>query len=191
MIDLDHCIGAHGQVQSEVSKILLYFQSYTEVSPSGTGFHIWVRGRIPCAIKRKEFEIYSTLRYMTVTENPTFNCPLANCQLHLNKIYDKYGKPSLTTKEEFAEPIECKDDLRNLYKVSQQFKKIWHLQCGFDKADGTPDYSSYDMALAGLLQSWSTGRIVWAIQFFRNQWGAKPKHGGGILSTISRAKNNS
>jgi primase-polymerase (primpol)-like protein len=81
--------------KSETTRVLMYFQSYTEISPSGTGFHIWIRGHIPVAIKRETFEIYSTLRYMTITENPTFNCPLANCQLQLNRIYEKYGMKNM------------------------------------------------------------------------------------------------
>lgn len=189
VIDLDHCIGSHGRVQPQINKILLYFQSYTEISPSGTGFHVWIRGKIPSAIKRTEFEIYSTLRYVTVTENVTFNCPLANCQLHLDRIYEKYGTPNLARgKEICGEVVECKEDLRDLYRVSEQFRKIWNLECGFRKSDGSPDWSSYDMALTGLIREWSNEKIIWAVQYFRKQHNAKPKHVGGILSTIEKAR---
>jgi primase-polymerase (primpol)-like protein len=187
VIDLDHCIGAHGQVKSETSRILMYFQSYTEVSPSGTGFHIWVRGKIPSAIKRTEFEIYSDLRYMTVTGNPTFNCPLASCQLQLDKIYEKYGQPSFAEKEVF-DTLNCREDLRQLYKVSPQLRRIWNLECDFKKSDGSPDCSSYDCALAGLLRDWSGEQITWAIKFFREKHGFAPKHEGAIALTIAKVK---
>jgi primase-polymerase (primpol)-like protein len=186
VIDLDHCVDAHGQVKSETSKVLLYFQSYTEVSPSGTGFHIWVRGKLPNAIKRSEFEIYSTLRYMTVTENPIFNCPLANCQLQLDRIYAKYGQPSFAEKEVF-DVLDCQTDLRQLYKVSPQLRRIWNLGCDFKKSDGSPDCSSYDMALAGLLRDWSGEQITWAIKFFREKHNFAPKHEGAIALTIAKA----
>jgi primase-polymerase (primpol)-like protein len=189
VIDLDHCIGAHGQVKSEITRILLYFRSYTEVSPSGTGFHIWVRGKIPSAIKRSEFEIYSELRYMTVTENPTFNCPLAICQLHLDKIYEKYGRPSFAEKETF-DAQECRADLYRLYRVSPQLRRIWNLECGFVKANGSPDCSDYDMALAGLLRNWSGERITWAIKFFREKHDFAPKHEKAIALTITKAFQN-
>jgi primase-polymerase (primpol)-like protein len=186
VIDLDHCIGAQGQVKSEITKILLYFQSYTEISPSGTGFHIWVRGKIPNAIKRTEFEIYSDLRYMTVTGNPSFNCPLASCQLQLDKVYEKYGQPSFAEKEVF-DVLDCQADLQQLYKVSPQLRRIWSLDCGFWKADGNPDCSSYDMALAGLLRDWSGEQITWAIKFFRAQHGFASKHEGAIALTVAKA----
>jgi primase-polymerase (primpol)-like protein len=188
VVDLDHCIGSHGRVRSETSKILLYFQSYTEISPSGTGFHIWVKGKIPSAIKRTEFEIYSRARYITVTGNPSFNCPLASCQLQLDRVYEKYGQPSFAEKETLDKVVECKEDLRSLYRVSEQFRKIWNLECDFKKSDGSPDWSSFDMALIGLIKEWSNEKIVWAVQYFREQHDAKPKHTGAILTTIGKAR---
>lgn len=47
--------------------VILAFDSYTEVSPSGTGFHIIVLGKVPSGRKRDGIEIYSQLRYMTLT----------------------------------------------------------------------------------------------------------------------------
>lgn len=188
VIDLDHCIDAQGRAKNGTSKILLYFQSYTEVSPSGTGFHVWVRGKIPFAIKRETFEIYSTLRYMTVTGNAAFNCPVVNCQLQLDRIFEKHGRTSLVEKENFGSEDSCKEDLRGLYRVSKQFRRLWNLECDFLKADGSPDWSSYDMALIGLIRDWSNEKIVWAVQYFREQHSAKPKHVGAILTTIGRAR---
>jgi primase-polymerase (primpol)-like protein len=186
VIDIDGCIGPHGRVRFETSKILLYFQSYTEISPSGTGFHIWVRGKIPSAIKRTEFEIYSNLRYMTITGNPSFNCPLASCQLQLDRVYEKYGQPSFAEKEVF-DVLNCQDDLRKLYKVSPQLRRIWNLECDFRKSDGSPDCSSYDMALAGLLRDWSGEQITWTIKFFREKHDFAPKHEGAIALTVAKA----
>ena len=187
-VDLDHCVKAQGQVGADTTKVLMYFQSYTEMSPSGTGFHIWGQGKIKTGIKRATFEIYSQERYITINENSVFNCQLVDCQLKLDRIYEKYGQPNLGEVQTCGESVECIDDLRDLYKVSEQLRKIWHLQCGFKKADGSPDFSSYDMAISGLLQDWSVGKIVWTIQFFRKQWGAKPKHDRAIALTISKVK---
>lgn len=189
VIDLDHCIGAQGRVKSETSRILMYFQSYTEISPSGTGFHIWVRGKIPSAIKREVFEIYSTLRYMTVTENATFNCPLANCQLQLDRIFEKYGRANLSETGSF-DVKDCHADLRKLYRVSSHLRRIWDLGCDFKKSDGSPDCSSYDMALAGLLRDWSGSQIMWALKFFREQHGFAPKHEKALQMTIVKAFEN-
>ena len=45
-------------------KILEAFDSYTERSASGTGYHIIVKGRIPAGVHRDNVEVYSTARYM-------------------------------------------------------------------------------------------------------------------------------
>jgi len=187
-IDLDHCVGAHGRVASETTKIIDFFRSYTEISPSGSGFHIWVRGKIPSAIKRNWIEIYSTERYMTVTENSAFNCPLANCQSQLDAIFEKYGNTQLFNSPELNEPIDCGDELRELYKKSEALRTLWNLESGFYKADGSSDWSSYDMSLASLLWAWPSEKIAWAINFFREEHGAKLKHGKAIALTIAKVK---
>ena len=189
-IDLDRCVEAHGRILSQTTKILMYFQSYTEMSPSGTGLDVWVKGKMPGAIKRKEFEFYTQDRYMTVTFDPIFNCPVADKQKQLDAIWKKYGKEVLSEiPEGEVAPCDCIEDLRNLYKKSESFRRIFHTQCDFEKADGTPDHSSYDMALSNLLQAWPTEKIVWAIQYIREKHKAKPKHMGAILSTIGKTRN--
>lgn len=50
-------------------KIFHQFDSYSETSPSGNGLHIIVRGKVPAGRRRSAIEIYSTLRYMTMTGN--------------------------------------------------------------------------------------------------------------------------
>jgi hypothetical protein len=126
---------------------------------------------------------------MTITENAVFNCSLANCQLQLDKIFEKYGRTNSFESEEF-EVQDCHEDLRKLYKVSAQLRRLWNLECGFLKADGSPDCSSYDMALAGLLRDWSGEQIMWALTFFREQHGFDPKHKKALEITIAKAFEN-
>jgi hypothetical protein len=126
---------------------------------------------------------------MTVTENAIFNCPLANCQLQLDRIFEKYGQTNLSEAGSF-DAENCHTDLRKLYRVSMQMRRIWDLDCGFLKANGSPDCSSYDMALAGLLRDWSGNQIMWALKFFREQHGFAPKHKKALQITISKALKN-
>jgi AAA domain len=66
-IDLDACI-INGVVSATAQRLVDNFQSYTEVSPSGRGLHIWIRGSLPAGGRRKgSVEIYDRLRYLTVT----------------------------------------------------------------------------------------------------------------------------
>lgn len=90
IIDLDHCIVDH-KTSDFARKVVKYFNSYTEISPSGTGLHIVIIGKIPKAIKKKEIEIYSNSRYMAMTGNIFFNKPIAESQSKLNNVYKKYN----------------------------------------------------------------------------------------------------
>ncbi|MEJ7873118.1 MAG: hypothetical protein WKF67_12745 [Rubrobacteraceae bacterium] len=66
-IDLDDCRDAEtGEVAAWAAEIVRYFDSYTELSPSGTGLHILVKGKAP-ALKRPGVEMYSIERYLTIT----------------------------------------------------------------------------------------------------------------------------
>ena len=66
-IDLDHCISDDETLTPEAMQTMTLLSSYTEVSPSGTGLRIIIKGRLPAAVKRKEIEMYDRGRYLTIT----------------------------------------------------------------------------------------------------------------------------
>ena len=76
-VDLDGCRDQKtGEVEPWAAKIIRDFDSFTELSPSGTGFHILVRGGLPGGgrkrgfkrgCKRGSIEIYDMKRFFTVT----------------------------------------------------------------------------------------------------------------------------
>lgn len=67
-IDLDH-IGQSGHETSESIEIMKAFSSYTEVSKSGHGRHIIVKGDLPFNGRKncKGYEIYKTARFFVLT----------------------------------------------------------------------------------------------------------------------------
>jgi putative DNA primase/helicase len=66
-LDLDDCVDpATGKVAGWAMEIVRYFESYTELSATGTGIHIIVRGEVPNR-RKDEIEIYSSKRFFTVT----------------------------------------------------------------------------------------------------------------------------
>ena len=66
-IDLDDCRDSEtGEVEEWAAKIIQELNGYTEVSPSGTGVHIIVRGKAPNK-KRGRVEAYSERRFFTMT----------------------------------------------------------------------------------------------------------------------------
>jgi putative DNA primase/helicase len=65
-IDLDDCVDGDGEIAGWALEIVRYFDSYTELSATGTGLHVIVRGEIPNR-RKGEVEVYSSKRYFTVT----------------------------------------------------------------------------------------------------------------------------
>jgi putative DNA primase/helicase len=47
--------------------VVARFNSWTEISPSVTGVHIFVRGTLPEALKGEHFEAYPKDRFIAIT----------------------------------------------------------------------------------------------------------------------------
>ncbi len=97
-VDLDHCID-DGEPNAFASEVIEALQSYTEISPSGTGVHILCKGRLPDREGRKDsllgLEMYDKARYFTVTgraycDEEGIPYPLRHCTEELDKIHRKY-----------------------------------------------------------------------------------------------------
>lgn len=80
-VDLDHVRDrVTGMIDQDACEIVNLLDTYTEVSPSGDGLHLWMRATIPAGGNRKALpaigsrdrgiEIYGQGRYMTVTFAP-------------------------------------------------------------------------------------------------------------------------
>jgi len=65
-IDLDNCVDENGEIALWALEIARYFDSYTELSATGSGLHIIVRGNVPNR-RKGEVEVYSSKRFFTVT----------------------------------------------------------------------------------------------------------------------------
>ena len=94
-IDLDDPKGDPTIIARQM-KIAEAFDSYSEISPSGTGLHIIVKGAVPKGRKRDKVEIYSTRRYMTVTGNTYQDKPIEDRGGLLRILWDELGEGSNT-----------------------------------------------------------------------------------------------
>jgi putative DNA primase/helicase len=76
-IDFDDCRNADtGEIEPWATEVLADLNSYTEVSPSGTGLHVYVRGAVETASKINGCEVYGKDRFFTVTGKHVDGTPL-------------------------------------------------------------------------------------------------------------------
>ena len=65
--------------------------SYSEWSPSGTGVHSWVKGRVARGRRKSKLEMYSELRFMTMTGNVLNNAEIVERQDMLDELFEMLG----------------------------------------------------------------------------------------------------
>ena len=65
-IDLDNCVDADGEIALWAMEIVRHFDSYTELSATGTGLHVIIRGDVPNR-RKGDVEVYSSKRFFIVT----------------------------------------------------------------------------------------------------------------------------
>lgn len=131
-------------------KILEAFDSYTERSTSGTGYHIIVKGKIPAGVHRDNVEIYSTSRYMVCTGDVVRNSPIAEYQELLDILYGEM-KPADTAELEDFDSIIEDEDLVDMAMNAANGEKFNELCKGDWAAMGYGSQSEADFALLSIL----------------------------------------
>ena len=170
-IDIDHCIDpATGVVDERALAIMDAMQSYTELSPSGTGLHILFYGRKPGPACRRALgdgvglEMYDGGRYFTVTgrswQDPPL--PLADRTAEAAEVYRKYlekPKPAAPTAAQ-ATPVQPRQagaqsdtDILEKAKQAKGGDKLAALLAG-DWQAYAASHSEADLALCNLLAFW-------------------------------------
>lgn len=170
-IDLDHCIDpATGVVDDTALDIVDAMQSYTEISPSGTGLHILWRGEKAGKACRRALgsgvglEMYDGGRYFTVTGRSWHDppLPLAERTAEAAQIYRQYldrPKPAAPTAAQ-ARPVQprpagAQSDAEILEKAKQAKggDKLAALLAG-NWQPYAASQSEADLALCNLLAFW-------------------------------------
>ena len=162
-IDLDHCIGDDGQICDEAMNIVNLLNSWTEVSQSGKGLHIFVRGTKPTDKCRatprtfKSIEIYDSDRYIALTGNHLPNTPLEIIKLKgsLESLCDLYFPKLESTSPQAIKPhhdLERSDE--EIIALCRKAKNADKFVALFDHGDTSlydGDESRADEALACML----------------------------------------
>lgn len=156
-IDLDHCRTVNGAIAPEALNMIRNFESYTELSPSGTGAHILIKGKLSGKGRRTgQIEIYDSGRYFTVTGKHVSGTPLSiqNRQEALEgleaELFPVVSSPRtvVVTHVDLSDEqiIERATNARN----GDRFARLW----AGDASDYGNDHSRADLALCRILAFW-------------------------------------
>ena len=131
-------------------RILERFESYTERSASGTGYHIIVRGRVPTGFRRDNVEVYSTARYMICTGDVVRNAPIVDCQHLLDELYLEMHGPVKKAELEDTESVLSDEEIVEMASRAANADKYLALCQGKWKELGYPSQSEADFALLSI-----------------------------------------
>ncbi len=160
-VDLDKCINGSGEVEPWASDIISELNSYTELSPSGKGFHILGLGKLPPRGRRKDrIEMYDSNRFFTVTGIVNGNCEIRDIQDVLTSLHERVFKKSQpkgrSAPPDGSNPTVLTDDAviakAIKSKGGNKFEALWR---GDWEGSGYPSQSEADQALCNLLAWWT------------------------------------
>lgn len=183
-VDLDHCISDGGEIEEWAAEIIQRLDSYTEISPSGTGVRIFLRGRLPEGASRGgkkhgglgpgelgAIELYSQLRYLTVTGRRLKDAPAEpeDREEAFHALYAKLfpEKPAAESMP-FSDAVLELDDHELMQKAfsaanGTEIERLWRGDTGaYDH-----DESRADAALCTYLAFWCRGDVARIDRLFR------------------------
>lgn len=132
-------------------RVIEYFNSYTEYSRSGKGFHIWIRGDIGAGCRRNGLEVYSRERFIISTGNVYRDMPIEERQWQLDEMLPLLQSPAETEKTVLVEVDAILTDEQIWTRASEaangeKFRTLWN--CNFEQNDlGYPSQSEADSSL--------------------------------------------
>lgn len=195
-IDLDKCRDPDtGEVEPWATAVLVRFDSYAELSPSGKGFHIIGQGKLPPNGRRKaQIEMYDSGRYFTVTGERWEQAPTeaADIQPSLTAFHlDVFGEPKKLPGKKAQRaandptmaqhlppgpPPQGDQAVLAAILASPDAAARAQFQAGNWQASGYPSQSEADLAWAGMLARYAgpqpeqIDRLFRASAMFRPKW---------------------
>jgi len=165
-VDLDDCRDPDtGEIDEWARDVVNRLDSFTEVSPSGTGLHIYVLGFLPDGGNRSdvgdgEIEMYDQGRFFTVTGNHLDVTPATVNQRNdaLSTVHSDYVADDSSESDTNAEPepndIEAGELVEKAKNAddSGKFERLWR-----GDTSGYPSHSEARMALLCKLAFWTGG----------------------------------
>jgi primase-polymerase (primpol)-like protein len=195
-IDLDKCRDPQtGAVEPWALEVVNKINSYTELSPSGTGLRIFLRGKLPPNGRKKgPYENYEWGRYVTVTGRHVEGTPptVEDRQEQLLEVHRGVWPPEdrqRPTPPASALPA-TQDDAEIIRKARQskngaKFGSLWD-----GSIAGYPSASEADLALTNYLAFWCgpdperIDALFRSSGLFRSKWNREDYRQGTIRKAL-------
>lgn len=184
-VDIDHCRNEDDSFNETAQAILDKAPSYTEISPSGSGLHIFFRGTMPGKGNKNStsgVEMYASARYFTMTGNQLEGTPdtIADGSVALPWIHENYiakKKADRKAKVKKAARTVALTDEQVLEKAAasqngEEFTALWEGR--WDGKFGSQ--SEADLSLCCSLAFWTgknkeqMDRLFRQSKLFREKW---------------------
>src|SRR5215208_7109738 len=146
-----------GVTEDQAKEWIERFDSYTERSPSGNGFHIIIKAKLPKGTKRTAGELYSSGRFFTMTGDVVRSRPVREAQDAADAFYrflrrdDQESSPPATPVSTLtdAEVVRLAENAKN----GAEFSAVYRGDGQF-KSD-----SERDLSLASRLAFWTQDEV--------------------------------
>jgi len=180
-VDLDDCLSDAGELAPWAREIVTQLDSYTEVSPSGRGVHVLVRGALPGGRRRhRKIEMYDRDRYLCVTGRRVTGTPrtIEERTVALAALHSRVFRNVEMSAARLAprRTMLCSSDVEIIARARRarngdRFRRLWRGDAG-----GYASASEADLALCSML-AWYTddaeqiARLVSQSGLARDKWG--------------------
>lgn len=132
-------------------RILDAFQSYTERSVGGRGYHIIIRGQLQGGRDRGHVGVYSTQRYLTFSGQVVRNAPIVDYQALLEQLVEQMPDNGHLFDLEEVDGVLSDKELNDMAEGASNGAKYLELCQGDWQAMGYPSQSEADLALLSIL----------------------------------------
>lgn len=202
-LDLDHVISDEGNISLWAQEVLQKFDTYTERSLGGDGFHVFAKGKRPGLKTVKNFDGGEQIEIFDCQSSPkpvrlSFDMvnkrdQILNCQTEIDGLYHEYFQDAELgggTLQLQSPKMSDEEIIHKLYQAKNcdKFRSL------FENGDISPyggDHSAADQALVNLIvfytqDSGQIDRIFRESKLVRGKWKDRADY---RKSTIQRALN--
>jgi len=196
-VDLDHCMSG-GKIEQWAQAIVEQLNSYTEVTPSGEGLRIWVKGKLPVGGRHKgQIEMYDSGRFFTFTGHHLEGTPktIEERQAELEALHAKvWPEPKPTIMPPPAPtPLDLPDTELIQRAIAAKngavFSRLWS-----GDTSGYPSHSEADQAFCNYLAFWTANdparidRLFRQSGLYREKWERKDYREGTISNAVANSR---